>query len=462
MSNIKIEKKAIIPGIVLFGILLIFLISFIDNPIVLTFSLYLTFIINFIVVVFGILRSKYPISLNKINWYFILIFLVIIPFYQFTTGYAPRNLYLTNYEANYTNIMIFIWCIFFYISYNTTTFKAQKNKVKKTLEIPDSKFFYFSLLIFSVGCFLIAIYLIGFPNFFIRENAGYREDAFSIMIDFLIRSVPVLSLSIYLWALKKKVNIYPKLVMYLFSIILFFITFILNYPASLSRFLIGAVYLGLIISTFKFSFFKGKRFDIILIISILVIFPIMYLLKFYTVQEILMSKASINLNNFNSVDFDAFQMIGRTIRFVGEYGLQYGNQLKSVLFFFVPRAIVDLKGIPSGELVASIQNISFTNLSSPIVAEAYIDFGLIGVIIYAFVFGKIARYIDFKTYSLDKVDNKTFFIEIFFSFLIGFFVYIYRGALQPTFLRLMGFLLFLFILYFVYSLKRKFQNSNKY
>ncbi|SFC09904.1 hypothetical protein SAMN04488102_10335 [Alkalibacterium subtropicum] len=448
MNSLKLKRKAVIPNLLLIGALFVYVVTFLNNPSRLSFTIYITFFINFALVVFGILKSEMPISLNKINWYFFLIFLVIIPFYQLSSGYAPRNLYLTENEMLFTNILIFLWCITYYFSYNLrNTEKRLKTRQGSTL--PKSKFFYIFLLVVSVTALAYAIVTTGFANLFIRGKADSADGTFGILVFFLVRSTPPLSLAIYLWTIKKKIRIFPTHQIYLMSFILFAITFILNYPVSLSRFLVGSVYLGLIISLFDITLFKGKRFDVFLIFSIVIIFPIMYAFKFYTVEQILSPSYTLEINNYNSVDFDAYQMIGRTIRFVERYGYQYGRQLRSVIFFFVPREIWDIKGDPSGELVAKIQNVSFTNLSSPIVAEGFIDFGAFGVVLYGVLFGKAAKYFDYKTYEYIKDSDHVYFTEIIFSFVIGFLVYVYRGALQPTFLRLMGFFLFLMLIYVI-------------
>lgn len=442
----KINRQVIIPNLLLSGLVLIYIVSFFNNPTELSSLVYLTFLINFTVVVFGIIKCELPISLNKINWYFFLIFLIIIPFYQLTSGYAPRNMHLTEYEIVFTNLLILLWCIGYYVSYN---FKMSAIPVKSgnPTPLPKSAAFYYFLLASSILCLIQAIIATGFSDLFVRGEVDLDEGTFGILIFFLTRSTPAISLSIYLWTLKKKIRVLPKYQMVAISILLFVITLILNNPLTLSRFLIGAVFLGVIVSAFNLSVFKGKRFDILLILSIVIIFPVMHLLKYYTLNEILSPAISVDINNYNSVDFDAFQMIGRTIRFTERYSFQLGNQLKSVVLFFMPRDILDVKGEPSGQLVATLQNVSYTNLSSPVVAEGYIDFGILGVLIYSYTIGKISKLIDFKTFELEKDSSGIYFYEIIFSFLTGFYVYLYRGALQPTFLRLMGFFLFLLVIY---------------
>lgn len=457
MDYLKIKKKIIIPNLLFAGVLILYVLTFFNNLLTLPMSVYLTFFINFIVVVIGILKCNLPISIDKINWYFFLIFLIIIPFYQLTSGYAPRNMFLTESEIVFTNVLILIWCICYYVSYNLKS-SEKRVKIQNKLTFPQEKSFYIFLIVASLICLSYVMVTTSLVDPHIRESLEQEANTFGILVFFLTRSIPAISLSIILWTKKKKISIFPDYQMNLMGIILFVITFILNNPITSSRFLSGAVYIGLLISAFNLSFFKGKRFDVLIIFSIVIVFPLMYAFKMYSLEQILSPNVTLEINNYNSVDFDAYQMIGRTIRYVERYGYHFGGQLRSVLLFFVPRDILNIKGTPSGELVATIQNVSYTNLSSPIVAEGFIDFGVLGVVAYSFIFGKIAKFIDNKTYKYKNDFKKVYYIEIVFSFILGFFVFIYRGALQPTVLRLMGFFLFLILLYFINKLTLHFKH----
>ena len=61
------------------------------------------------------------------------------------------------------------------------------------------------------------------------------------------------------------------------------------------------------------------------------------------------------------------------------HGMQWGRQLLGALLFFVPSAVWSGKPLASGIFIANylIANYSmwFTNLSAPLIAEGYLDFG---------------------------------------------------------------------------------------
>ena len=415
------------------------------------------FFANFILVMYGIITAKKDISVFKSSLYFFLFFLIIAPINQLIAGYAPWGEEITNSEIFRANVIIFVYNLIFILSYKQKyKITITDRKVEGALtEIPTNKFFYQSLFLISTFSFFVGVALIGFQNLFVRGEAIVTGSTFSLIIDFLIRSIPVLSLSIFLYS-KKATVLYSKSIGFnMMLLLLVLYSILLNFPTSLSRFLIGTVYLGLIVSFLPKKFWRYKKFDILFLFMILILFPLFYLFKNYTVNQLLSGEIQINIKNFNAVDFDAFTLIGRTIRFVEEQGFQLGKQIRSTVFFFIPQSFLDLKGLPSGELVATTQNFFYTNLSEPIMAEAYIDFGFIGVVSYGAIIGTLLAKIDAMEEIASNINKKIYFVQPVSAFLLGFIIYLNRGALQPTFLRLMGFFLFLILIYLNVNLNKK-------
>ncbi|MBF4162537.1 O-antigen polymerase [Nocardioides acrostichi] len=78
-------------------------------------------------------------------------------------------------------------------------------------------------------------------------------------------------------------------------------------------------------------------------------------------------------------DYDGFQQAINTVSYVDEEGISWGSHVVSGLLFFVPRSNWSAKAEPSSITVAQDRGYSFTNLSMPIPAEAYLDGGWPGV-----------------------------------------------------------------------------------
>mgnify|MGYP000956512521 CR=1 FL=1 len=93
------------------------------------------------------------------------------------------------------------------------------------------------------------------------------------------------------------------------------------------------------------------------------------------------SLRAMSTETFATADFDGFQQVINTIRFVMLYGHSDGVYTLSSLLFFVPRAAWEGKATPASLDVAQSAGYSFTNLSLPLHAELYLDFGAIGMVL---------------------------------------------------------------------------------
>jgi len=82
-----------------------------------------------------------------------------------------------------------------------------------------------------------------------------------------------------------------------------------------------------------------------------------------------------------SGDLDSFQSIINVYIWISSAGMQWGKQILSAAFVFVPRAIWPDKGLPTGQQAAAFNGYSFTNVSSPLPAEFFSDFGWLGVVV---------------------------------------------------------------------------------
>lgn len=86
-------------------------------------------------------------------------------------------------------------------------------------------------------------------------------------------------------------------------------------------------------------------------------------------------------------DFSDFQTTANVVLYVEQAGIMLGRNLLSVVFFMIPRAYWD-KAEPLGVATSDFMGYSFTNLSTHIFSEIYVDFGfwLFGVVLVALGF----------------------------------------------------------------------------
>lgn len=98
---------------------------------------------------------------------------------------------------------------------------------------------------------------------------------------------------------------------------------------------------------------------------------------------------------FTSPDFDGFQMVINTLNYVADSGYTWGIQVLSGIGSFIPRSIWHSKADPASYSVAANAGHSFTNLSLPIHAEFYLEFGWIGVVVGMGALGFMAGRLDY-------------------------------------------------------------------
>lgn len=93
-------------------------------------------------------------------------------------------------------------------------------------------------------------------------------------------------------------------------------------------------------------------------------------------------------------NFDAFQIISYTTVYTDRYGYSLGKQLLLPMFFWIPRSIWTSKPIGTSDIVGANAGFYSVNVSSPLWTEGYVNFGVIGLILIMFVFGRAARISD--------------------------------------------------------------------
>jgi hypothetical protein len=220
-----------------------------------------------------------------------------------------------------------------------------------------------------------------------------------------------------------------------------------NNPISSSRLNFMAMLLVIILSMGKVSANLIRYLILSIVPFYLFMFP---LLDRFRYRKVLSKKTGLYETLLNS-DFDAYQQLLNTITFVEERGYQMGKQILGAIMLFVPNEFWTLKPIPSGPLVASTVNLRFTNVSSPIPAESFIDFGFVGVIIYAIVIGKLTFLADRYIKQKEKLKEFSSIPLILLLTLSGQLTLLLRGAL----IGVAGPSILILLIYFLYVIMKR-------
>lgn len=134
-------------------------------------------------------------------------------------------------------------------------------------------------------------------------------------------------------------------------------------------------------------------------------------------------------------DYDQFTMLANTLGYTQDHGLSWGQQALGPLFFWVPRVVWPDKPYDTGVEVGMWMNSVNLNLSAPLWAEAWINFGLVGLIVAFAGLGFLARRLDagFRMDILSRGSVGYLGISIF----AGYLFILLRGSLLQSMGRLM-------------------------
>lgn len=171
---------------------------------------------------------------------------------------------------------------------------------------------------------------------------------------------------------------------------------LVNFPSGTARYWTASIYIGLIILILK-KFKNPHTFKILIFVGQFVIFPLINIFRNNSFSEVL--KLNITIPNpaeaFLKGDYDSYSMLLRAFIHTNVHGVTFGYQLLGNLLFFIPRSIWPSKPIGSGSMVAINFGWQFTNVSMPFIGEGYINFGIIGVILFSVLLAYFTSKFDF-------------------------------------------------------------------
>lgn len=411
--------------------------------------------------------SELNFSLNRMVWCFVFIFFFIAPTVQYSNNDFPWRTVVTNNEILETNIIILVWCLLYSIAYKITSKKKfydnlsnkwsdinskQKMDVNsyknEQTYVPDV----YILILFAISSviFVFSIVYIGFSTLLSRGEYTYTLQAIGGNTLFLIYNTFARSLvltSMVIMLLNKKEN--NKIKYFGLCLIQFFYVIVLYFPTGSGRLWIMVVYMGLFLMIRK-KLNSKLTFPFLIAFGIIYLAPILSVFRNATFDiTTLIESAKNNFDIQSSLskgDYDAYVMLLRTIRYVKTEGITWGMQLLSVILFWIPRSLWPSKGVGSGAMVISYQGGEFTNVSCPIIGEGYINFGIVGVILFAIAAAILVRKIDYlnlhlNNYKLSSMNNIQRCFWIMYPFIIGYAFLFLRGDLMTSLSNFIGFML---------------------
>lgn len=339
----------------------------------------------------------------------------IFPFFQ--RRYDDGN-------VNMAALMLFTFTLVYCTSIQYFYFGYQKNL--KNVKIKDkfpNKFSSFpAILAFSI-LFLISISWTGLGVFTTtRANQTFERDPIQNIVEIGARYCAffIFWLTFYDF---KKIKTFFRFLIFVLSFIIFYFG---NNPASLPR-SITIAYIVIFIITFlplgrpiykiyiSLCYFLGLN----------LLMPILNQISRGKPGENIFSQ--VDKYYFESLDLDSFQSIINIYNWVSDSGIKWGRQIFTAIFVFVPRSVWHSKSHATGELAAGFARYEYTNVSAPLPAELYSDFGWLGLVLGAMALGAFTAKVD---QSIDFYRKQQNIIAILpYATLVGFCGIVIRGSL---------------------------------
>lgn len=396
------------------------------------------------------------ISLRVIFWFFNLIFFFFTAYLKYLTNryeYEVSELSLLK-----ANLMILLYSILFILAYSYSNYKT----TKRLMQVPEKSYERFLLRIPSPKLltaialsYVIFFYFIVGGKFSWQAIMGAREEFGPIqsIIQFYLRPI---TFFVFLYSIiNVKINKSKSKVCYFFLVLSCIPAIILNFPFSTNRFYVFSIYLGLLLILYPPH--KKNRTVYLLVVFI-------GILGSLVLNNLMRSTTQTTLVYLTGTTFDAYESFVYAINYVNDNGITWGRQLLGGLLFWIPREIWPDKPIGTGSFVISTYyNALFTNVSSPLIEEGYINFSLIGVVGCSLSLGLLFGYCDVK-YKMSLLLMKTdHFIKgihryiIFYPISVGFSLFALRGDFMSSFAYFLGiFSSFLTVSFLIVRYKKKY------
>ncbi len=352
----------------------------------------------------------------------------------------PTDYGLISYSNILTSIFLTVYLLFyiyFFLKKGKFIHKNNWYSLKEdSINEDKKKYIFYILFILSAIAVIMAVLEIRSRTVLelILENRGEKEDnSSSLFRSKFVYSIP-LATFFYYFTLKQSKNRWIWIV-----ILLLFIVATKN-PLLDRRNAIGPAYLIVFHIFFENWFTTNRRIVLTYLLLFLVFFPTTSLFTHVGLSHwsnvSLTSIWSSIIHHFSELHYDAWANLNSAIEYVNVNGHTYGKQLLGTFLFFFPRSIWQEKPLPTGSEVADYlivkYNMWFNNLSCPIQAEGYVDFGASGVIFYAIVFSALAVYLGRVIWGNPSVLK---YSAIYVSFSLMF---ILRGSLMSPFAYTLG------------------------
>lgn len=446
-SNQSLSNIVVFPFLLIITILTSIALDFSNTDPLAIFLFYANGFFFALMVVASLRKSSFSIEL--ICWLFMFFFMFYAPLIQYTRQTFPWRGNLSTEDIIICNVLILLFSIFFCIGKKIYRFVSPRRE-KKEAQLRDAAGFIYSPLRFSrsmrvvtllVSMVFAAIFLSrnGFDSIVVSRadavNPFYSGDnsAIFLIVDSFIPAFLAYGTAV---AGQRFKNEKKGLLSFLIQLICLLIC---CFPTTIPRYKMACIYAPL--AMIIFPVLKKKcYFFWAFVLAIFFVLPVFSDIRYRIDFQSAVTYLGDNfLGTYTEVDYDAYRMLAGTVHYVREFGITSGMQLLGTLFFFVPSSI--WKGKPGGSgstvIRATLSDDAFSNVSCPFVAEGYINFGIVGIVLFAVILGYIVKKFDTRYWLIARKQGIQFSPYLYLMLL---FFFMLRGDLLSSFAYIVGFM----------------------
>ena len=410
----------------------------------------LSFALNIGIFFWQLLRSvwAHPFSFDMMTWLFCLFFFGYAPLLQHMTDTYAWKLDPTIGEVIGANGIVLLWTVCYLLGRDYRRYPRMRSLADKLTgklrpladRIPRWKSMKFRLgkktvlnllLLLAICCAGVDILTVGLIEQLSRATAeaGTGNTAVDLIMTHGINNILLFVAAIYVIEAKKAKKIGWK------TLIALLCLGIACFPTGLSRNMMASFYAGMLILMLDSSR-RGRWFSWVIFGGLIFIFPAMEVFRWLLVLD-RGDPIQLILNSFQSSyldgHFDAHQMIISIGRYVEEYGFAWGKQILGALLFFVPRSIWPGKPEGTGHTaIVALDQFHFSNVSAPMPAEGYVNFGLVGVICIGILLGIVARRMDSAYWRSREGKYPEKPVDFLYPFAMFMFFFFLRGDMMSA------------------------------
>lgn len=205
---------------------------------------------------------------------------------------------------------------------------------------------------------------------------------------------------------------------------------VVNNPISNARNWFGTI---LVAFVFAMGSVSASRFRAVLATALIIAAVVFPYADYFRVDAPYRKTVSGSVMEVMSAkDYDATAQVSNAISFSDQRGHTYGQQILGAALFAVPRSVWETKPYDTGIVLAKFVRSRNLNLSAPLWAEAYVDFGIPGVLVILFLVGYSSRWADDR-YLRARISNEPLQLaQIAVPIAAGYSLIVLRGSLLQS------------------------------